>query len=214
MDMEKILAEASRAIIDRDPNLGLDLARQALNQGIDPLVLINKGFIPGIQKVGDLFGRGEMFLPELMQAGNVMNAVMDLVRQAFPEQKDTSQGVVVIATVKGDVHDIGKSLVVSLLKANGLTVHDLGRDVAVPKIIEKAKDLQAAVIGTSALLTTTMPEQKKLEDELKKAGLRDKFKTIVGGAPVTARWAAKIGADAYAVDAQDAVVQIRRILGT
>ncbi|MBF0530359.1 MAG: corrinoid protein [Deltaproteobacteria bacterium] len=213
MDMEKVLAQATQAIIERDSTKGLELTKAALAEGVDPIRLMNEGFIPGIQKVGDLFGRGELFIPELIQAGNVMNAVIEIINQALPEQKGVANGTILIATVKGDVHDIGKSMVVSLLKANGFTVHDLGRDVSTDKIIQKALDFNAQVIGTSSLLTTTMPEQKKLEEALKKAGLRDRFKTIVGGAPVTARWAAKIGADAFAVDAQDGVVQIKRLLG-
>ena len=153
-----------------------------------------------------------MFLPELVQAANVMRAATEIVNEAIPEQADKKRGVILIGTVKGDVHDIGKCIVVSFLKANGFTVHDLGRDVAIEVIIEKAKEVNADIIGTSALLTTTMVQQKYLEEELKKADLRDRFKTIVGGAPVTARWAAKIGADAYAEDAQDAVKKINELL--
>jgi trimethylamine corrinoid protein len=119
---------------------------------------------------------------------------------------------VLIATVKGDVHDIGKAIVVSLFRANGFEVSDMGRDVTVDAIIEEAVKIDADVIGTSALLTTTMNEQKVLEEALKTAGLRDRFKTIVGGAPVTPRWAARIGADAYAEDAQDGVVKVRQML--
>ncbi|MBF0529247.1 MAG: corrinoid protein [Deltaproteobacteria bacterium] len=212
MDIEKLLAEAKQTIIDRDPNQGLVVAKKALDQGVDPVRLMNDGFIPGIRAVGDLFGRGELFIPELIQAGNVMNSVIEVINQAFPDQAGAGKGTVVIATVKGDVHDIGKSMVVSMLKANGFNVFDLGRDVSTDKIIQKALDVNAQVIGTSSLLTTTMPEQKKLEEALRKAGLRDRFKTVVGGAPVTARWAAKIGADAFAVDAQDGVVQIGKLI--
>lgn len=118
-----------------------------------------------------------------------------------------------IATVKGDVHDIGKCIVVSLMQANGLSVHDLGRDVEIDTIIETALKVNAEIIGTSALLTTTMPQQKELEQALKSAGLRQRFKTIVGGAPVTPRWAARIGADAYAEDAQDGVVKVMELMG-
>jgi len=114
--------------------------------------------------------------------------------------------------VKGDVHDIGKCIVVSLMKANGFTVHDLGRDVDIDTILEKAVEVDADVIGTSALLTTTMNQQKTLEEALKSAGLKDRFRTVVGGAPVTPRWAARIGADAYAEDAHDGVVKIREMM--
>ena len=143
-----------------------------------------------------------------------MKAVTEMINAAMfnsPESKGKTR-TVVIATVKGDVHDIGKAIVVSLMRANGFTVKDLGRDVGTDKIIEEAVNIGADVIGTSALLTTTMPKQKELEEALKTAGLRDRFKTIVGGAPVTPRWAARIGADAYAEDAQDGIVKLTELM--
>jgi len=148
----------------------------------------------------------------LVQAAEVMQIVTDIVNEAIPQEVRKKGGVIIIGTVKGDVHDIGKSIVVSLLQANGFTVHDLGRDVATETFIEKAAEFDADIIGTSALLTTTMAQQKSLEEELKKADVRDRFKTIVGGAPVTARWAGRIGADAYAEDAQDAVQKVSELL--
>lgn len=175
--------------------------------------LMNEAFIPGINEVGDLFGRGQLFLPELMQAANTMKAVTDIINDALPENMEKQQGgAIVMATVKGDVHDIGKCIVVSLLRANGFTVHDIGRDIDTEMIIEEAVKVDADIIGTSALLTTTMVRQKDLETELKKAGLRERFKTMVGGAPVTTRWASRIGADAYAEDAQDAVKKVKELL--
>ena len=176
--------------------------------------IMNHAFIPGINEVGDLFGRGQLFLPELMLAADAMLVATDIVNEALEGSvgKQKSGGTVVLATVKGDVHDIGKCIVVSLMKANGLTVHDLGRDVEVDRIIEEAVKVKADVIGTSALLTTTMKQQKILEEALKSNGLRDQFKTVVGGAPVTPRWAARIGADAYAEDAQDGIVKIKEML--
>jgi len=132
--------------------------------------------------------------------------------EAMPEKQTGKKGTIVIATVKGDVHDIGKGIVISILRAHGLNVHDLGRDVKTDQVIEYAEKVDADIIGTSALLTTTMPKQKELEEDLKTAGLRSKFKTIVGGAPVTSRWAERIGSDAYAADAQDAVVKVTELL--
>jgi len=144
-----------------------------------------------------------------------MKTVTDIVNNSLPSQETVKEkGSMVIATVKGDVHDIGKCIVVALLQANGYTVHDLGRDVDTDRIIEEAVRVDADIIGTSALLTTTMTRQKEIEQALKSAGLRDKFKTIVGGAPVTGRWAAKIGSDAYAEDAQDAVVKVKELLAS
>jgi trimethylamine corrinoid protein len=212
---EKIFKEAKQTILDQNKDRAVELAQKIIADGLDGTELINKGFIPGISEVGDLFGRGQLFMPELVKAADVMKAVTDIINASLPTQEtQTQKGTVLIATVKGDVHDIGKCIVVSLLRANGYTVHDLGRDVDTDRIIEEAVKVNADIIGTSALLTTTMSCQKDVEDALKNAGLRDKFKTIVGGAPVTVRWAAKIGADAYAEDAGDAVIKVRELLSS
>jgi trimethylamine corrinoid protein len=215
MSASQIYAEATQSIVSSDKDKALEVLRRGLAEGEDAIELMKNGFVPGIEKVGDLFGRGELFLPELLIAAGAMKAVTDLINETLPEAAQALHkgGSVLIGTVAGDSHDIGKSIVVSLLRANGVTVHDLGRDVAIEAIIEKATELDVDIIGTSALLTTTIIEQRKLEEELKKAGLRDRFKTIVGGAPVTARWATRIGADAYAEDAQDAVKTVNQLLG-
>ena len=210
-----VIEEAKRCIVEQNREKAVALAKRVIAEGGDPLELMNQGFIPGINAVGDLFGRGQLFLPELMQAADTMKAATDIVNETLAErgiiQRETA-ATVLIATVKGDVHDIGKCIVVSLFKANGFTVYDLGRDVPTEKIIEEAVKHNVDIIGTSALLTTTMNRQKELEETLKKAGLRDRFKTMVGGAPVTPRWAARIGADAYAEDAQDGVVKLKALL--
>ena len=211
----KIIEEAKQYLVDQDQANVESLAKKVIADGGDPLELMNNAFIPGINKVGDLFGRGQLFLPELMQAADAMKVATDIVNEALAGDEANAQesaGSVLIATVKGDVHDIGKCIVVSLMKANGFDVHDLGRDVDVDTIIEKAEEVDADVIGTSALLTTTMNEQKVLEEALKSAGLRDKYITMVGGAPCTPRWAARIGADAYAEDAQDGVVKVKELI--
>lgn len=211
---EGILKEAKETIIAQKKDRAVELAEKVIGEGLDPMELMTSGFIPGINEVGDLFGRGLLFLPELVQSADVMKTVTDVINASLPSQEAAAKkGSLVIATVKGDVHDIGKCIVVSLLQANGYTVHDLGRDVDTDRIIEEAVKVDADIIGTSALLTTTMTRQKEIEEGLKSAGLRDKFKTIIGGAPVTARWAAKIGSDAYAEDAQDAVVKVKELLG-
>jgi len=210
-----VIEEARRWIVEQNREKAVELARRVIAEGGDPLELMNQGFIPGINAVGDLFGRGQLFLPELMQAADTMKAATDIVNETLAERgtlQRPAAATVLIATVKGDVHDIGKCIVVSLFKANGFTVYDLGRDVPTEKIIEEAVNHNVDVIGTSALLTTTMNRQKELEEALKKAGLRERFKTMVGGAPVTPRWAARIGADAYAEDAQDGVVKLKALL--
>jgi trimethylamine corrinoid protein len=208
----KIIEKAKEAIVKQDKNKAIEIAQQSISEGADPVELMNDAFIPGINYVGYMFGRGQMFLPELVKAADAMKAVTGVINDALPKDKAQTKGSLVIATVKGDVHDIGKCIVVSLLNANGFTVYDLGRDVDTEVIINEAVKVKADVIGTSALLTTTMPRQKEIEAELKKAGMRDQFKTIVGGAPVTTRWATRIGADAYAEDAQDAVLKVTELL--
>ena len=210
---KEIIAQAKQLLVDQNKEKVIEIANRVIADGGDPLELMNEAFIPGINEVGNLFGRGRLFLPELMVAADAMKAVTDVINAALPQNTvQEKKGTVLLATVKGDVHDIGKCIVVSLMRANGFTVHDLGRDVDIDTIIEKAVKEDVDIIGTSALLTTTMGQQKILEQALKSAGLRDRFKTMVGGAPVTGRWAARIGADAYAEDAQDGVVKVKELL--
>jgi trimethylamine corrinoid protein len=210
---ERLFAQAKEAIVQGDRQKAEEIARMALAEKIDPVEILQAGFIPGINNVGDCFGTGKLFLPDLILAAEAMRAATAICSEALPEEKIAKKAKIVIGTVEGDIHDIGKAIVVSLLKANGFEIFDLGRDVPTQKFIEKAQEVNADVIGSSCLLTTTMDGQKKLEQELRKAGLRDKFKTIIGGAPVTQRWADRIGADAYAEDAADAVKKIKALLG-
>lgn len=207
-----IFAAASEAILKGDAAAAEEAAKKGLGEGLDPVVLINEGFIPGINQVGDLFGSGKLFLPELILAAGAMQKATDIINAAIPEGEGQAAGRIVIGTVAGDVHDIGKTIVVSLLKANGFEVMDLGRNVAVDRFIEEADKFNADIIGTSALLTTTMEEQKHLEVALKKANLKSRYKTMVGGAPVTTRWARRIGADAFAENASEAVRMAKELL--
>jgi trimethylamine corrinoid protein len=174
--------------------------------------IVTLGFVPGINHVGEEFGRGTLFLPELMESAEVMLSVVDLVNEFMAKSgKGASAGPtgsIVAATVQGDVHDIGKGIAVSMFKANGYKVYDLGRDVPMEDLINAAEKHGAKVIATSALLTTTMIEQQKLEKLLKEAKIRDKYITLVGGAPVTQRWANRIGADIYAENAHLGVVLV------
>jgi trimethylamine corrinoid protein len=189
-----------------------EIARLGLGEGIDPLQLMTDGFIPGINQVGDLFGCGKLFIPGLVKSAEAMEKATAIINTAIPSEQEAVSGKIVIGTVEGDMHDIGKTIVVSLLRANGFEVLDLGRDVAPQRFIEEAERFEADIIGTSTLLTTTMPVQKELEEELKNAGLKEKYKTIVGGAPVTQRWANRIGADAFAQDAGDGVKKVKQLL--
>ncbi len=209
---EKIFKEAFDAIVKGDADKATDVAKKGLDEGLDPLVLMDKGFIPGINEVGDLFEIGRLFLPALIYSATAMEKATEILNAAIPAGKELVSAKVLIGTVEGDVHDIGKTIVVALFKANGFEVMDLGRDVPIARFIEEAEKFGANIIGSSTLLTTTMVVQKELEQELKKAGLRDKYKTIVGGAPVTQRWADRIGADAYAQDAGDGVKKVKALL--
>jgi trimethylamine corrinoid protein len=212
MDKEQLIKEAEKSIIDADKVKSEELAKSAIAAGMDPLEVINEGFSVGIAKVGDLFGRGELFLPELILSAEAMKVAADILNASLPKGTQ-KRGKVVMGTAQGDIHDIGKSMVVSFLQANGFEVYDVGRDVEMQKFIDKAKEVDADIIGMSALLTTTMSGQKALIEELKKAGLRDRFKVMVGGAPATQRWADRIGADAYGVDAADAAAKAMKLLG-
>ena len=209
---EKTLEEAAKAITDGDAAKAAELAKRGLDEGIEPLRLLDQGFVPGINEVGELFSKGKLFIPMLIRSATAMEKATEIINASIPKEEEIVQGKVVLGTVQGDVHDIGKTIVVALFKANGFDVLDLGRDVPNDKIIEEAEKFGADIIGTSTLLTTTMVLQKELEEELKSAGLREKYKTIIGGAPVTQRWADRIGADAYAHDASDGVKKLKELL--
>jgi len=215
MEKEKqaLLEEAKQAIIDCDLSKAEQSAKKALEAGIEPYTVITDGLVPGITKVGDLFDRGELFLPELMLAAEAMKAGTAICMAQVPEGNAMVAKKVVIGTVEGDIHDIGKSLVISFLLANGFEVYDLGRDVPSEKFVEKVIEIKPDVVGISALLTTTMIGQKSVIEALKKAGLKDKVKIIIGGAPTNQSWADQIGADAYGENAVDAVRKIKQLTG-
>lgn len=208
-----IYQEAMDAILTCNKGKAIEVARKGLAEGIAPLDLIRDGFVPGITEVGDRFSDGRMFLPELIMAAMAMQSATDIINAEIPVGSSEQHGRIIIGTVKGDMHDIGKTIVASLFKANGFEVKDLGRDVSAETFIAEALAFNADIIGTSALLTTTMEGQKTLEEALRNAGLKGRFKTMVGGAPVTQRWADKIGADAYAENAPDGVKKAKALLG-
>jgi len=212
---DELFQAMAQSIIDGDPDGAADLARKAVEAGIDPLEAINKGFVSGVDYVGEQYSKGEMFLPDLVLAGEAMKAAIAVLEPEIARKGGQRQtlGTVVIGTVEGDIHDIGKTLVATMLSVGGFRVYDLGVDVPVPTFVEKAREVNADIVGMSALLTTTMVRQRDVIEALEDAGLRSRVKVMVGGAPVTRSWAQEIGADGYSEDAIGAVAVARQLLG-
>lgn len=215
MERAELMEKAIESILEADEDLAEEVLDEGAAAGITAVELLQEGFSQGMNELGEQFGRGEIFLPELIFATEVMEIVSKRVDEELAAKGDSvaKKGVVVFGTVEGDVHDIGKGICVSMLKASGFEVHDLGREVPADTFIEKAEEVGADIIGTSALLTTTMTVQQDLEEKLRAKGLRDKYKTMVGGAPVTARWAEKIGATAYSEDATECCTVAAQLIG-
>jgi trimethylamine corrinoid protein len=213
MANKEFTTEAIAALLNYDKEKAADVATRAIAAGVSPQEIMQEGFIVGIRKLGDQFDEGEVFLPELMRAASAMEAAMAICNAALPQGASETRGIVVMGTVKGDIHDIGKAIVCAYLRANGYEVHDLGRDVPADAFIDKAVEVNADVIGASGLLTATMRGQAEIIEELKEQDLRARFKVVIGGAPCTQEWADRIGADAYAADANDGVKKIEQLLG-
>jgi corrinoid protein of di/trimethylamine methyltransferase len=204
-----------QSILDGDSDAAITLAKQSLAEGIDPLEAINLGFLLGMNEIGEQFGAGQLFLPDVIMAAEAMKkatAILQPEMNRLGTQREV-MGKVVLGTVKGDVHEIGKSLVGTLLSASGFEVFDLGVDVPFEAFAQKAKEVNADIVGVSALLTTTMTGQKQVIAALENAGLRPQVKVMVGGAPVTRGWANEIGADGYSEDALGAVQLARKLMG-
>ena len=205
--------ECKEAILKGDIGLAEKLANKAVNEKLDLNEAID-AFSLAIREAGDLFEEGEFFLPELMRSAEAMKAAMEIFDPILKEGKEVRYlGKVVIGTIEGDIHDIGKTLVASLLSADGFEVHDLGADVPVSTFIDKAIEVDANIICISALLTTTMLGQKRLIDQLKEKNIRDKFKVLIGGAPISKTWVDEIGADGSAENAVSAVKLAKSVLG-
>jgi 5-methyltetrahydrofolate--homocysteine methyltransferase len=200
-----LLDKVANSVANLDLEHIKDVVRETLDAGVSPYEIAAKGLGKGMDIVGKKYENHEYFLPELVVAGEVMYAGLEVVKPLLAGKTERGKGVIVAGTVEGDIHDIGKNLFVMLATAAGFEVHDLGNDVSAKKFVEKAKEVNADFIGLSALITTTMDKMKLVIDELKKAGIRDKVKVIVGGAPMTESFAKKIGADAFAADALDGI---------
>ena len=212
---EELYKEMAQSIIDGDSDKSVELAQKSIELQMHPLDTITKGFVMGVNYIGDLFGKGEAFLPELVMAGEAMKAAVATLEPELlklGEARET-MGRVVLATVEGNIHEIGKTLVGTMLSASGFEVTDLGVDQPAEKIIGKALEINAQIIGMSALLTTTMVRQREVIEELDKEGLRPRIKVMVGGAPITKEWAEKIKADGTSEDAVGAVQLAKKLVG-
>jgi len=210
-----LLEKITTSIVDGEPDLTVDITGQALAAGVEPMTVIDEGLLPGMQIVGQKFSDGEFFLPNLIVAAMGMKRAMALLEPELRSRHQTMRtaGAIVIGTVQGDIHEIGKTLVATMLSANGFDVHDLGVDVPAERFVAKIRETGAAILGLSALLTTTMTMQRSVIEAVQAAGLRDRVKVMVGGAPISRQWADEIGADGYAEDAIGAVALATRLMG-
>lgn len=202
VDNKELLERAYQSILDMEEDDAAEVLELALESKMDLKELLEKGYSAGMTELGELFGSGEIFLPDLIIAAEIMQDVSSKIEECLLADGEVQQkkGKVVFATVHGDVHDIGKGICCSMLKTNGIEVVDLGRDVPAEEIVEKAEETHADIIAMSSLLTTSMPVQQKVMEILNEKGIRDKYYVMVGGAPVTVRWSKKIGADIYTED--------------
>lgn len=211
--MNETLNALKEAVIVGNAPKAKELTEKALAENIPAKQILDEALVPGMTVVGEKFKNNEYYVPEVLIAARAMYAALDILRPILSKSEVETKGTVVIGTVKGDLHDIGKNLVRMMLEGGGFKVVDLGVDVAPEKFIEAIKEHNANILAMSALLTTTMPSMKVTIDALKSAGLRDKVKVMVGGAPVTQQWADEIGADGYAPDAASAVDKAKELLG-
>ena len=211
---EEILHSLFNAVLTFDSDAAADAARAAVALNIDLVKAIEEGLAKGLREVGDRFERGELWLPHLMLGAEAMEAAIKVLEEHIPreELETISRGTVVIGTVEGDIHDLGLRIVASMLRANGFKVYDLGCDTRSLDFIEKAKEVRADIIALSSLMTTTMPFMKDLIEALESMGLRDQYRVLVGGGPVTEEWARTIGADGYGRDAAEAVKAAKELI--
>jgi len=210
-----VLTKITASLVEGEPDETVDLTRQALEAGLEPLAIINEGLVPGMNTVGEKFQCGEYFLPHLIIAANGMQQAMELLEPELKERQQAVEraGTMVIGSVAGDIHEIGKSLVATMMSAAGFQVYDLGVDVPTKTFVSKVKETGANLLGLSALLTTTMTVQREVIEALEEAGIREQVKVIIGGAPVSQEWANTIGADGYAEDAVGAIELARLLVG-
>ena len=212
---DELFQAMAQSVIDGEAEDAERLAREAIQAGIDPLDAINKGFIVGVDYVGEHFSCGDLFLPDLVLAGEAMKTAVAVLEPEMARRgtRRETLGKVVLGTVEGDIHDIGKTLVGTMLSASGFEVIDLGVNVPIDRMVQTAQEVDADIVGVSALLTTTMVKQRTVVEKIKEAGLHPRVKVMVGGAPVTRDWAQQIGADGFSEDAIGAVGVARHLVG-
>jgi corrinoid protein of di/trimethylamine methyltransferase len=214
MSDDNFYNEISNAIVNLEEEKAIEYANKAISDNLNLIEVIEKGFAVGIRTIGELWEDGEYFLPELMRGAQIMQNCLDLLIPYLQNSSEQiSRGKIVIATIEGDIHSIGKTIVATMLRAYGYEVYDLGADVPVEKIVQEAIEKEADIIGVSALLTTTMTGQKKIVEILKEKNVANKFKVILGGAPVTNSWVKDCKADGFAENAIDAVKLVNSLLG-
>ena len=213
--MEQLFEEMKNSVLEGEEEEAAELAQKALDSGMDPVAVMDNGFLKGINEAGKLYEEGEFFLPELVCAADAMKAALEVLDEELKKCADnnTKTGKVVLATVQGDVHDIGKTIVGAMMTANGYEVYDLGSDVPNEKVVSSIDEIEPDIIGLSALLTTTMEQQKNVIEMIREAGKRDEVKIMVGGAPVSRQWSEQIGADGYSDNAIAAVKMAGILMG-
>lgn len=209
-----ILEKLRQSVLNYDSEAAKQAATEALTAGLQPDEAVEEGLALGVKEVGDAFERGECFLPHIVMAADVMKEAMTVLMEgrSKEEVKKLSKGTIVMTTVEGDLHDLGKNIVIAMLRANRFTVHDLGKDVRTDTIIARAQELDADIIGLSSLMTTTRPYQRVLIEELERLGLRRKFKVMIGGGPINRAYAAEIHADGYGYNAAEAVQEAFKLI--
>lgn len=213
MEKEKLFAAIAENVVEMEDETVEELCQQALDEGIDAAETINEGLIPGMDKVGDLYESGEYFLPEVLTASYAMNVGIDVLKPHIKQEENGEKIGVVIGVVEGDTHDIGKNLVRIMSESGGFEVWDLGRDVPLDDFITTAEEKNADFICMSTLMTTTMGGMKTVIEKLKEKGIRDRYKVMIGGGPISQKFADEIGADGYTPDAASAVKKMKELKG-
>lgn len=213
MEREELFEKISEAVVEMEDEEVVDLCQQALDMGIDAAETIKEGLIRGMDKVSQLYETGEYFLPEVLTASFALNEGVDLLKPHIKQEESECSVKIVIGVVEGDTHDIGKNLVKIMCESAGFEVYDLGRDVPIDEFIRVAKEKECDFICMSTLMTTTMAGMRTLIEKLKEQGIRDQFKVMIGGGPISQKFADEIGADAYTVDAASAVKKMKELKG-